>query len=123
LSGGQSIIGGMDLGSIGFLGGSIGVGTLVSGVLGLFGAILGGLFGGGGGRDLEGTRARGVTPRGAPAIDLSIIINQSLNVQSLTDPASRRAVDGLLLDTVQRIEDTLTRNVIPRLNTLEGGAA
>ncbi len=121
LSGAGSILGGANLGSIGFLGGSIGIGSLIAGGLGLIGSLVGGLFGGG--RDLPESRARGVSPRGAPAIDLSVIINQSLNIQSLTDPASRRAVDGLLDDMVRRVEDTLKRNVIPRLNALDGGAA
>lgn len=122
LSGAGSILGGANLGSLSFLGGSIGIGGLIAGGLGLISSLIGGLFGGR--RDApENNRARGVTPRGAPAIDLTVMINQSLNIQSLTDPASRRAVDGLLDDMVRRLEDTLKRNVIPRLNALEGATA
>ena len=99
------------------------VGTILGGLLPIFGNLLGGLFGGGSRDAAEGARASGAATRGAPAIDLSIIINQSLSVQSLTDPAGRSAVNSLLLDTVRRIEDTITRNVIPRLNALDGSTA
>lgn len=68
-------------------------GLIFGGLAPLLGGLLGGLFGGTSNRQaLESTRAAGAAVRGAPAIDLNIIVNQSLNIQSLTDTASRRAV-------------------------------
>lgn len=98
-------------------------GMVISGLLPILGGLFGGLIGGGNREDLERVRASGAATRGAPSIDLSVIINQSLSVQSLTDPAGKTAVNNLLLDTVRRLEDAITRNIIPRVTALEGGAA
>ncbi len=122
LSGAGSILGAAQFDPISLFGGMINPGVLIAGGLGLLGTLLGALLGGGR-RDVdESRRAAGAAVQSAPAIDLRVIINQSLNVQSLTDPASRRAVDGLLDDMVRRVEDTLKRNVLPRLDALEGAA-
>src|SRR5690606_39105863 len=114
-------LGGTNLGSIGFLGGSIGIGALISGALGIIGTIIGALTRGGR-DDAASVRAAGAATRGAPAVELNLIITQSLNIASLTDPASRGAINGLLDNTVRRIEDVITRNIVPRLNALEGAA-
>ena len=80
--------------------------------------VLGGLFGSMVPRDEEATRAPGAAVRGAPAIELNFTVNQSLSVASLTG-ADRRAVDGLADDLVRRLENVITRNVLPRLGYLE----
>lgn len=99
-------------------------GMVISGLLPILGGLFGGLFGGNRNQsELESRRAAGAATRGAPALDLSIIINQSLSVQSLTDTASRAAVNGLLDDTVRKLNDVVTRNVIPRITALEGATA
>jgi hypothetical protein len=123
LSGAGSILGGANLGSVGFLGGSIGIGALISGGLGILGTLIGVLTRGASGSDAEQVRAAGAATRGAPAVELNLIVNQSLNIASLTDPASRSAINGLLDNTVKRIEDVVVRNIMPRLTALEGSAA
>jgi hypothetical protein len=79
-------------------------GTIFSLVGGLFAGLIPGASQG---RE-DAQRAAGAAARGAPAIEFNVNVQQSLSVQSLTDPASRSAVDGLLTDTVQRIESVLT---------------
>lgn len=115
---GQSILGAADLGSVSFLGGSIGLGTLLSGGLGIIGALLSGLFGGG--RDsIEAERARAGQVRSAPSIHLHIEQNNSLQVESLTDPDSRAAIRRFTDDQLARIIDVVERNILPRLDRME----
>lgn len=101
----------------------------IGSILGLFNPFAGELFSlvGGLGSALiglgrndesEATRALGASTRGAPAIELNFTVNQSLNIASLTG-SDRRAVDGLLNDTVRALEGVITRNVLPRLGYLE----
>lgn len=80
--------------------------------------VLGGLFGSMVPRDEEATRAPGAAVRGAPAIELNFTVNQSLSVASLTG-ADRRAVDGLADDLVRRLENVISRNILPRIGYLE----
>ena len=96
---------------------------LVAALLPIFGSLLGGLFQPGQSqREQDAVRAAGVGPRGAPAIEFNVNVQQSLNVQSLTDPAGRAAVDGLLNDTVNRILRVVEANIIPRVQRLEAMA-
>src|SRR5690625_716927 len=118
---GQSIVGGMDLGSIPFLGGSIGISSLISGGLGLVGSLIG-LFSGSGRDSAEQERARAGQVRSAPTISLSITQNNTLELQSLTDPASRTAVRRFTDEQLARIVDAVQRNILPRLDKLDGGA-
>lgn len=113
LGAGQSILGSASLGSLPFLGGSLGIGALLSGVLGIFAALIPR-----GAGESEATRALGASTRGAPAVELNFTVNQSLNIASLTG-SDRRAVDGLLNDTVRALDGVITRNILPRLGYLE----
>lgn len=113
LGAGQSILGSANLGTIPFLGGSLGIGALLSGVLGIFAALIPR-----GAGESEATRALGANTRGAPAVEFNVTVNQSLSIASLTGEG-RRAVDGLLNDTASRLEAVITRNVLPRLGYLE----
>lgn len=122
ISAGQSIVGGMNLGSIPFLGGNIGIGSLISGGLGLVGSIIG-LFSGRGRDSAEQERARAGQVRSAPSISLHITQNNTLALQSLTDPASRTAVRRFTDEQLARIVEAVERNILPRLDKLDGGAA
>lgn len=113
LGAGQSILGSASLGSLPFLGGSLEIGALLSGVLGIFAALIPR-----GAGESEATRALGASTRGAPAVELNFTVNQSLNIASLTG-SDRRAVDGLLNDTVRALDGVITRNILPRLGYLE----
>lgn len=127
LSGAGSIFSGLDakdsniLGTISLFGGSIGIGGLIAGGLGLLGTLIGALTGGR--NDADQVRAAGAATRGAPAVELNLVVNQSLSIASLTDPASKSAINGLLDQTVKKLEDAIVRNIIPRINALEGAAA
>lgn len=119
-------LGGSVLSGLGQFGGAA-FGLANAGLFGFIGSLLpaiGGLFGAlfGGREESEATRALGASTRGAPAIELNLTVNQSLNVQSLTG-AGRTAVDGLLDETVRRIEDVIVRNLVPRVNALEAKVA
>jgi len=110
-----------------------GIGGIIGGIVSLFDPLIGGLITIGsqmlGGifnaftpgdsqAEQEAERARAATPRGAPSVQLTVNVLQTLNVQSLTNPADRAAVDGLLTDTVRRVESVLT-SFGQRLNATE----
>lgn len=72
--------------------------------------------------DASVERARGVTPRGAPALELNFTFNQSLALASLTDPESRAALRGSALEAFEQFRRLLEVNVLPRLDRLEARA-
>lgn len=121
IRGAQNIVGGMDLGSANFLGSAIPVAGILSAGIGILGSLVGGLFNRR--QDVSATRASGAAPRSAPAVNFGITINESLSVQSLTDPASRGAIRRNREDMLQQLVDVIHRNVLPRLTALDGGAA
>lgn len=97
-------------------------GAIISAGAGLLGGLVN-LFGGGNRDAREATRAAGAAARSVPAVELNLVINQDLHVQSLTDPASRGAISGLLDETVRRLEAAITQNIVPRIQALEAQAA
>lgn len=86
---GQSLLGSANLGSIPFLGGSLGIGTLLSAGLGIFGSIIGALTGGNNASEATKALDRGPVP---PAINLNFTVNQSNTYNGApTDPATEQA--------------------------------
>ena len=93
-------------------------GAIFSGI----GSLISTLFGGRSQReDLERTRASGAAARGAPAIEFNLTVNQQLALASLTDPDSRRALDGAADSIVERI-DRLIDTLFARVERLEATA-
>ena len=93
-------------------------GVLLGGAIQILGQIFSGLFGGRQ-QEQEARRADGARVRGAPALQLNLTVQQSLNVQTLTDPQSRAAINGLLDDTVERLVQVVDTVVMPRIERLE----
>lgn len=120
LGGAGSILGGANLGSIGFLGGSIGIGGLIAGGLGLLGTLIGALAGGGS-RDAEERRRREQQQaRSVPAININFNVQQTNNYAGgPRDPANElaftRQADSLF-------ESFYTRVLSPRLDRIERAA-
>jgi hypothetical protein len=106
---------GLSKGAAGWLG-------LIGGLLPIIGSIIGLFIPGARRSREEAARAPGAAARGAPAIEFNVNVQQSLSVQSLTDPASRAAVDGLLNETVRRITHVIEGNLMPRIQRLEAMA-
>lgn len=117
LGGAGSILGGANLGSIGFLGGSIGIGGLIAGGLGLLGTLIGALAGGGS-RDAEERRRREQQQaRSVPAININFTVNQSNTYNGAPrDPANEQAFSRQA-DTL--FESIYRRHLGPRLDRIE----
>lgn len=117
LGGAGSILGGANLGSIGFLGGSIGIGGLIAGGLGLLGTLIGALAGGGS-RDAEERRRREQQQaRSVPAMTISFTVNQQNTYHGAPrDPANEQAF-GRQAD--QLFEAIYRRHLGPRLDAIE----
>lgn len=118
LSGAGSILGGANLGSLSFLGGSIGIGGLLAGGLGLLGTLLGGLFGGDRNRELEQRRqAEASRARSVPAINIQFHVTQHNQYNGApSDPQNEQAfarqADALF-------ESLYRRHLGPRLDRIE----
>lgn len=117
LSGAGSILGGADLGSIGFLGGSIGIGGLIAGGLGLLGTLIGALAGGGS-RDAEERRRREQQQaRSVPAININFSVTQHNQYNGApSDPKNEQAFSrqaDALFESIYR------RHLGPRLDRIE----
>lgn len=117
LGGAGSILGGANLGSIGFLGGSIGIGGLIAGGLGLLGTLIGALAGGGS-RDAEERRRREQQQaRSVPAVNINFTVNQSNTYNGAPrDPANEQAFSrqaDALFESIYR------RHLGPRLDRIE----
>ncbi|HET9026100.1 MAG TPA: hypothetical protein VFN07_01040 [Trueperaceae bacterium] len=110
---GQSVVGAADLGSLPFLGGSIGIGALLSVGLGLIGSLIGAIAGGGNSKASDATNA--INRGSVPAINLNFVVNQS-NVYNgaPSDPANEQAfarqADALFESIYRRyLEDRFRR--------------
>lgn len=117
LGGAGSILGGANLGSIGFLGGSIGIGALISGGLGLLGTLIGALAGGGS-RDAEERRRREQQQaRSVPAININFSVTQHNQYNGApSDPKNEQAFSrqaDALFESIYR------RHLGPRLDRIE----
>lgn len=117
LSGAGSILGGADLGSISFLGGSLGIGGLIAGGLGLLGTLIGALAGGGS-RDAEERRRREQQQaRSVPAININFSVTQHNQYNGApSDPKNEQAFSrqaDALFESIYR------RHLGPRLDRIE----
>lgn len=117
LGGAGSILGGANLGSIGFLGGSIGIGGLIAGGLGLLGTLIGALAGGGS-RDAEERRRREQQQaRSVPAISINFSVTQHNQYNGApSDPKNEQAFSrqaDALFESIYR------RHLGPRLDRIE----
>lgn len=106
LGAGQSIIGGMNLGSLSFLGGSIGIAGLISGVLG----IIGSLIGGGRSSDEQRRREMAQQSRSVPAVNINFTMNQENRIEASLAGANLEATMRRV--TVTAMEDFWARSGI-----------
>lgn len=106
LGAGQSIIGGMNLGSLSFLGGSIGIAGLISGVLGIIGSLIGG------GRSSDEQRRRDMAQqsRSVPAVNINFTMNQENRIEASLAGANLEATMRRV--TVTAMEDFWARSGI-----------
>lgn len=101
LRGAQSIFGASNLGSIGFLGGSLPIGALISGALGLIGALI---QGGGKSRQDEERALQERMSRTTPALTFNVSVIQNNNYgSSNADPVIRADNDRRTRDIVYQV--------------------
>lgn len=122
LSGAGSIFSGLDakdsniLGTIGLFGGTLGIGSLIAGGLGLIGTLIGALTGGG--REAEERRRDEASrARSVPAVNINFTVNQSNTYNGAPrDPANEQAF-ARQADTL--FESIYRRHLGPRLDRIE----
>lgn len=102
----------------GGVGGIIGaVNPLAGAIFSTVGSIVSGFLPGSQATRADAQRASGASTRGAPAVEINLVVNQSLNVQNLGSEA-RGQVDALLVQSVRRLESAVTA-LVPRITALE----
>jgi len=115
LQGAGSIFGAANLGTIPFLNGNIGIGTLIQGGFGILGSLFSLFDGGGDSPAADSAQSR----RSLSQLELNFTFNQTNSLGLLDDPNTTRKLGEASEDAFRRFEDIIKRNINPRLDALE----